>query len=282
MTLGESDFVAIIASYNAKSAQIMELASRLNLGLESFVFVDDNPVELAEVALALPAVQCVAFPKADGLPAMLSELATLFHRETVTDEDRERTALYRRRLEGLVPSELRGADISAFLRDLGMTLVIHDRSQGDRKRAVQLINKTNQFNLNGRRVTDQEVSTVLASGGRLYTAALNDRTGAHGEILSCLVDKDGLIVSFVMSCRVFQRRVEHAFLAWLVSQPDPPSAMSWVSTARNEPFARFLEEVRGEQPPSHGVLALSIADASARLSQNLDLFELHASDAQAA
>jgi FkbH-like protein len=282
MLLGEADFVAIIASYNAKSAQILELASQLNLGLDSFVFVDDNPVELAEVALALPAVRCVAFPKADGLPGFFTDLAALFHRENVTAEDRERTALYRRRLEGLVPSALRGADISAFLKSLGMRLVINDRTREDRTRAVQLINKTNQFNLNGRRVTEEDVSAVLASGGRLYGASLTDRTGAHGEILACLVGKGGIIVSFVMSCRVFQRRVEHAFLAWLLSQPDPPVGMSWVSTPRNEPFARFLEEVRGERPPAEGVVTLSLSDTVARLSQNLELFDLHASGAQAA
>jgi FkbH-like protein len=282
MLLGEEDFVAIIASYNAKSAQIMELASRLNLGLDSFVFVDDNPVELAEVALALPDVRCIAFPKADGLPAFFSELATLFYRQNVTAEDRERTALYKRRLEGLVPSELSGADISAFLRSLGMRLMIHDRARGDRTRAIQLINKTNQFNLNGRRVTEQDVSAVLESGGRLYGASLTDRTGDHGEILACLVDRGGVIVSFVMSCRVFQRRVEHAFLAWLVSQPDPPVGMSWASTARNEPFGRFLEEVRGEQAHAEGVVTLNLSDIAARFSQNLELFELQESGARAA
>src|SRR5947209_2116195 len=168
MLLGEEDFVAIIASYRAKSAQIRELAERLNLGLDSFVFVDDNPVELTEVSLALPDVRCVRFPQHDDdLAAFLNEVSSLFPRRATTSEDRERTEMYRRRLEGIVPSDLQGADLTRFLKDLKMTLTIHDRACGDRTRAVQLINKTNQFNLNGRRVSDDDVRVVLDAGGHL-------------------------------------------------------------------------------------------------------------------
>ncbi len=224
MLLREEDFVAVLASYHAKSAQIRELARQLNLGMDAFVFVDDNPVELAEVSLQLPDVRCVAFPPHDDeLAAFLNDFANLFVRREVTAEDRERTEMYRRRLEGMVPSEIEGADLTRFLQDLKMTLTIHDRSRGDRTRAVQLINKTNQFNLNGRRLTDQEVGVILDAGGRLFGATLTDRTGDHGEILACLVAPDGTIQSFVMSCRVFQRRVECAFLAWLIAVGQHPA-----------------------------------------------------------
>lgn len=243
MTLGVDDFVTIIASYNAKSAQIASIAEQLNLGLDSFVFVDDNPIELAEVSARLPAVRCVRFPESEeGLPALLEEIVALFARPLVTSEDRERTELYRRRLQGMVPSAAKGADLTAFLRDLGMTLTVHDRSTGDRTRAVQLINKTNQFNLNGRRVTDEEVGALLQTGGRLYGASMSDRNGAHGEILACLVGPDGVIQSLVLSCRVFQRRVEHAFLTWLAAHGPVPTAMAFAGTPRNEPIRQFLDD----------------------------------------
>ena len=81
---------------NAKSAQIREIARQLNLGVDSFVFVDDNPVELAEVAAELPSVACLQFPsKDDGLPELFRDLARLFAKPFVTVEDRERTQLYR-------------------------------------------------------------------------------------------------------------------------------------------------------------------------------------------
>jgi FkbH-like protein len=243
MTLAETDFVSVVASYHAKSAQIKELARQLNLGLGSVVFVDDNPVELQEVSQQLPDVQCVAFPKHDeGIPALLSDLNRRFGRRELTGEDRNRTELYRRRLEGMVPQAAEGADLHAFLRDLRMRLIVHDRSTGDRTRAVQLINKTNQFNLNGRRVTDEEVGAALASGGRLLTATLEDKTGSHGEILAALMTGDGRMTSFVLSCRVFQRRVEQAFSAWLAEQSDAPRSMEYAPTERNEPFQMFLRD----------------------------------------
>jgi FkbH-like protein len=243
MPLGDTDFVAVVASYHAKSGQIREVARQLNLGLEAVTFVDDNPVELEEVARSLPAVQCLRFPDQDGgLPPLLDALVARFGRLTVTDEDRQRTELYRRRLESLVPAETEGANLEEFLRDLRMKLTVHDRSSGDRARAVQLINKTNQFNANGRRVTDDEVARILGQGGRLLTATLEDRTGSHGEILACLVSADGTVTSLVLSCRVFQRRVEHAFCAWLASQPNPPTRFEFAVTDRNEPFRIFLED----------------------------------------
>jgi FkbH-like protein len=274
MTLREGDFVAIVASYHAKSAQIGELARQLNLGLDAVVFVDDNPVELEEVARELPAVQCVAFPRQDeGLPALLTDLNRRFGRRELTAEDRGRTELYRRRLEGMVPQEAQGADLHDFLQDLRMRLILHDRSHGDRTRAVQLINKTNQFNLNGGRVTEEEVAAVLAAGGRLLTATLEDRTGSHGEILAMLVTGDRVVTSFVLSCRVFQRRVEQAFCTWLAAQPQAPVRMRFAPTERNEPFQMFLRDpafVAGGTD-GHSWNAAAYAEAHA---SDLGLFEL--------
>jgi FkbH-like protein len=243
MILGENDFVAVVASYHAKSAQIRELARHLNLDLGAIVFVDDNPVELEEVSLELPTVSTLRFPSHDdGLPELLTALAARLGRRELTAEDRGRTELYRRRLETMVPQEIEGANLRAFLRDLKMRLVLHERSGSDRARAVQLINKTNQFNLNGRRVSDNEVARLLASGGRLLTATLEDRTGSHGEILACLITGDRTVISLVLSCRVFQRRVEHAFCAWLADQQLVPKAFDFAVTDRNEPLQHFLRD----------------------------------------
>lgn len=243
MTLGLEDFVVIVASYNAKSAQIREIAKQLNLGLDSFVFVDDNPIEIEEVSSAIPEIRTLKFPAVDdALPEFFDRLSIMFARTTVTREDTERTEMYRRRLQGMVPDASAGADLTDFLRDLKMALTIHDRSQGDRTRAVQLINKTNQFNLNGRRVSDEDVGAVLEAGGRLYTASLNDRTGSHGEVVACLLDAEGAVRSFVMSCRVFQRRVEYAFFSWLATHERPPTKLDFAATPRNEPIRFFLED----------------------------------------
>jgi FkbH-like protein len=274
MTVKESDFVTVVASYHAKSAQIREIAKQLNLGLDAVVFVDDNPVELQEVSQELPAVRCVAFPKQDeGLPAVLAELSGHLARRELTAEDKTRTEMYRRRLEGMVPSEAAGADLEGFLRDLKMKLTLHDRSTGDRTRAVQLINKTNQFNANGARVTDEDVGAILATGGRLLTATLEDRTGSHGEILALLASGDGVVQAFVLSCRVFQRRVEQAFCAWLAEQPHPPVSMTYAPTERNEPFQVFLQDP-AFGPAVPGSVSWDAAAYAAAHAGDLALFEL--------
>ena len=241
--LSKNDFVEILASYEPKSIHIRGLASRLNLGLDSFVFVDDNPIELAEVAATLPAVRCFQFPQHDSaLPELLHGLSALFARQTVTEEDRLRTEMYRRRLalSTVVSSKENGADLFDFLTGLQMKLTINDRQITDSSRAIQLINKTNQFNLNGHRVTEEEVMSVLRQGGHLYTVKLDDRTGSHGEILACLVDAQGRILVLVLSCRVFQRKVEHAFLVWLRRSLGDCLTMSFVATERNTPVRDFL------------------------------------------
>lgn len=276
MTLGEADFVCVLASYHAKSAQIAALASQLNLGLDAFVFVDDNPVELAEVGEQLPAVRSITFPNSpDAMPGFLTELAALFARPNITQEDAERTAMYRRRLEGLAPSEAHGSDLSAFLRGLGMTLNVYELTHGNRTRAVQLLNKTNQFNLNGRRIDDDELGGRLTAGGRLFAASLSDRSGSHGEILACVIDPDRVVRSLVMSCRVFQRRVEHAFMAWLASQDAAPVGLEYVATPRNEPARQFLADPAFAMPAGGDGLVEWDAAAFARAhAEDLGLFEI--------
>jgi FkbH-like protein len=274
MLLQEDDFVAIIGSWHAKSAQIAELATQLNLPLDAFVFVDDNPVELAEVALQLPAVRCVRFPeRVAALPAFIEALVAQFARTTVSDEDRSRTELYRRRLTGVPSSEMAGADLTEFLRGLQMTLTIHDRTRANRQRALQLINKTNQFNVNGERLTEQELLATLASGGRLLTATLDDRAGTHGEVVACLIGTLGDIRSFVMSCRVFQRRVEHAFMAWMVSQDIPLRTVRFRGTERNAPARTFLGHVAAD-PVADGLVTLDHERVEASCRAALALFSV--------
>ena len=251
--LREEDFVAVCAGYGAKSARIRALAQQLALGLDAVVFVDDNPVELAEVAGALPEVRTLPFPDTvDALPAFLQALRDLFPATVTTHEDRHRTALYRQRLASAAPA---GGDPDAlprFLHALEMRLVVAERRLGEgggRERAVQLINKTNQFTLNGVRRTAHEVDRVLAQGGRLFVGTLEDRHGSHGEVLACVVEADGRVTSLVRSCRVLQRGVECAFAGWLGGQLAPwlpsgaPLRLVYRATGRNAPVETFLRQL---------------------------------------
>lgn len=243
MTLKDTDLVSILGSYQPKSAQIRHLLEQLSLGLDSVVFVDDNPVELSEVGTALPQVHCLRFPDTLAeFPNFLTKLMAHFEQDATSQEDQQRTELYRTRLKGMAPVAAEGADLTAFLASLAMTLTWHDRSQTQRDRALQLINKTNQFNLNGKRWTEDELNAVLADGGRLYSASLADAHGEHGEVVACLIDSEGCIRAWVMSCRVLQRQVEAVFLHVLAGQAGTTETLRFdrVNTERNRPMQDFL------------------------------------------
>lgn len=236
-----TDFVDFKVGYGHKSQLILQVSEELNLPLDSFVFIDDNPIELAEVASALPAVTGVQFPaEVDELPAVLETLQLHFNLTQGSKEDSERTELYK--IRALAEQERKQApSLHEYLASLEMELHINTQAHVDNARAIQLINKTNQFNLNGLRITEEELSKILTDGGNLFTATLVDKFGNHGEILACVVDAEGKLLRWVMSCRVLQRNVEYYFLYWLLSESGISlKVIEFVKTDRNAPLEQFL------------------------------------------
>jgi FkbH-like protein len=273
--LKESDFIDILASYEPKSLHIKRLAAKLNLNIDSFVFIDDNPIELAEVSKSLPAIKCIQFPPHDDqLAVFFDEVSSLFARDIISVEDKERTEMYRRRMElnDYLALNEEGGDLREFLLGLRMELTIYNRGDGPRERAVQLINKTNQFNLNGERLNDDSIAMMLADGGKLYTAILDDRGGTHGEILACLIDKDKNIRSFVMSCRVFQREIEFAFTCWLVQKIGNELKFDYRFSERNTPVRNFLTDQSFKQ--IENIFELNAKSFLKNHEAKLDLFKI--------
>jgi FkbH-like protein len=123
-----------------------------------------------------------------------------------------------------------------------MRITIYDKSKSDWTRALQLINKTNQFNMNGNQFSDGQILEIVNSGGHIYSVTLDDRSGSHGEILSFLVDKNSVVKSFVMSCRVLQREVEYFFLDWVLKNYKIDS-FDYKCTGKNEMFKKSVVEV---------------------------------------
>ena len=141
------------------------------------------------------------------------------------------------------------------------------------------INKTNQFNLNGQRLDNDQLRQHLQAGARLFTATLEDQFGTHGEILACLISKDGIIETLVMSCRVFQRRVESAFLARMNQLLQfPLLRFRYQHTAKNEPTLQFLRVLLGQQAgapdPTDGLIIINAAALNVACNGSLALFEM--------
>jgi len=237
----KNDFVKIYASYDPKVAHIIELSEYLNLPLESFVFIDDSEVEITQVAKTLPEVTCLKFPGDEqDFITFLAEVSNCFEINEATLEDRNRTEMYNMR-ENFQKniSNIPPIDIDDFLHSLNMKIVCFNKSERDFTRALQLINKTNQFNMNGLRISDAEFHEIILSGGMLLTAEVSDNSGTHGEVIAMLIRADGEIVSLVMSCRVFDRKLEFVFLLSVLKYSTLNFRFQFQKTDRNDPFCRF-------------------------------------------
>lgn len=242
MVLSTDDFVSILASYNSKSEQLQLLSEKLNLGLDSFVFVDDSDYEIKEVSSRIKQTTCLQFPKeTNNFLEFISDLSSLFNQTDFTEEDKKRTELYKKRAKNIAPRVSSEKSLSSFLLSLKMKLVVKKIVNSNFDRAIQLINKTNQFNMNGVKQTYDSVSSIIESGGSIFTASLYDISGGHGEILVCLIDNKGVIRSFAMSCRVFQRKIEYVFIYWLHKYINFEK-FNYMKTDRNGVFQEFINE----------------------------------------
>ncbi len=212
MVLKRGDISSFVANWSNKADNIRAIAQELNIGLDSLVFIDDNPFERNLVRQELP---MVAVPEVSddptGYPVALSD-AGYFEGLSVTDEDRERTAQYqgnkaREALKAAV------TDVDGYLRGLEMQLIVRPFDRVGLQRIVQLINKSNQFNLTTKRYTDQDMLAVMADPNAFgLQLRLLDRFGDNGVVVIIIGrlqdDRDLVIDTWLMSCRVLGRQVE--------------------------------------------------------------------------
>jgi FkbH-like protein len=252
------------AHWGPKSESVGRILRAWNVGAESVVFVDDSPLELAEVQAAHPEIEAVPFPKDQDQAVydLVARLRDLFGKPAVREEDRLRLATLRSAAEAAQAASGREADRDDLLRGLGAEIVVaRDREPPD-PRALELVNKTNQFNLNGRRWTEGEWQAYSREPGAfVYVVAYKDRFGPLGKVavLCGRHEADALhVAAFVLSCRAFSRRIEHQCLRLLF---DEFAALSIVldfrATARNGPMREFLAELL--PGPPDGEVALSKA-----------------------
>ena len=218
MILREKDVAAFRINWTDKASNIAALAKSLDLGLESFVFLDDNPAERKQVRDALPQVSVPELPAdpAEWLPVF--EAAGYFEQVNFTAEDRDRAEYYKSNAQRADLQESAG-DQEAFLRSLGMVMTVAPFDAPGRARIAQLIAKSNQFNTTTRRYSEAEVAALAADPGVVaMQVRLRDLFGDNGMISVVICRKDLAhwnIDLWLMSCRVLGRKVENAVLAEL-------------------------------------------------------------------
>jgi FkbH-like protein len=209
-------------SWGPKSAALSRVAETLNLGIDSFVFIDDQPFERGEVGEAHPSVTVLAD----------TEAVTLLERPQfdvpVTPESRGRRALYTVEAARTLAAASAAGDMDQFLRGCDLVLSVARLSPEDAERVYELSQRTNQLNIAATRYSRDDVAAMLAdsTGAEAWTLRCADRFGDYGLIgFTYGTPQTGHIRDFFMSCRVQRKRVEAAFFAWLAGRYETAGAL---------------------------------------------------------
>jgi FkbH-like protein len=252
MVLNRTDISAWQINWQPKAENIVHIAEALNIGTDSLVFLDDNPMEIAYMQQARPEVTSILLPEDPADIVSTLQSVTLFDRLEVTDEDLARVDMMRAEAN----REKLGAKMSKdeFLQALDLEFDLFLASSHDLGRITQLINKTNQFNLTTIRRTLDEVRVLANSPtNRVYALRVSDRFGDYGLTGALILDISSngqvwTINTLLVSCRVLGRGVETGLLAALASDACAEGAVefvaSFIPTKKNGLAATFL--------PDHG------------------------------
>jgi len=217
MVLREDDFVIIKANWEPKAVNIQNIAKELNIGLDSLVFIDDNPIERESVKNTFPEVNVPDFPKDTSmLESFAIEISKrYFPVLKITDEDLNKTDQYKVEQKR---NEIKQKSISIeeYLESLEMRKTFRQIDESDVTRAAQLTQKTNQFNLTTRRYTESDIWNMMRSEDyQVWIGELEDKFGSYGKVILAIVkfeENTAIFDTFLMSCRVMGRNIEKEFL----------------------------------------------------------------------
>jgi FkbH-like protein len=255
MPLHLEHFVARRVNWEAKSTGLAGLATELDLDLGSFIFVDDNLQECGEVQADQPEVLALPLPApAAGIPDFLKHVWA-FDRLRITDEDRRRTALYGQQIQR-ARLEKEASTLEEFVAGLRLDVRITPMLPEQLARVAQLTQRTNQMNFTTIRRSENQIQAFLQSGGECLTVHVSDRFGSYGltGVVMFEASPEAIRVdTFLLSCRVLGRGVEHRVVARLGEIGEQRGIarieLPFTPTERNLPVQQFLRSA-GFQPAS--------------------------------
>jgi len=242
-------------SWGSKARAISTILAQWNIGPDSVVFVDDDPLEIEEVLEAHPELTCLRFPSNDpqAIYDLLNRLRDLFGKASVSSEDKLR--LESIRVNSAFQNELTNVDgfSEALLERAQARVTFSAAKNGGDARALELVNKTNQFNLNGRRLTEAEWHSYLGQNGSfLVTASYDDRFGSLGKIAAVIGRQSASVLHvdrWVMSCRAFARRIEYQTLMFMFDKFEATViSFDYEKTQRNAPFTKLISDLCPNHP----------------------------------
>ena len=268
LRLPGSAFYPVRADWGPKSVHVGEILRAWNIGPDSVVFVDDSSMELDEVKTAFPAMTCLQFPakKPAAALALFEQLRDLFGKAAVNREDTLRQASIQ--AGEAFRESAATVDSAEFLRSLHGKVTFDSRGAAANQRLLELVNKTNQFNLNGARVAEGEWLRLLADPhGFAIGISYEDKFGPLG-IIGVVAGKQAAssleVSTWVMSCRAFSRRIEFHTLQYLFETSDAKSiTLAFRATERNQPLQEFIQAIGLETAGGTGVILTRDEFASA-------------------
>lgn len=247
MILRRNDFVAAKINWKPKSENLHDLASEFNLGMDSFVLFDDNPVERMEVEAKCPQVTVIPLSAEPSRYSEILQRLWLFDGAGSTIEDVKRNDYMQQEIKRK-SLEQSTDDLQFYLSSLKMKVEMRRAREEDLPRVSQLIQKTNQFNLSLKRRTLPEIR-ALQPKFEIWVVSASDRFGSYGLVGGCISRRENdvfILDSFLLSCRVLGRGVEEAFLQGMAKKATSTGAnrlyAHYMKGPRNQPITAFLEK----------------------------------------
>jgi FkbH-like protein len=281
MQIRSNDVVAYRINWHPKWQNIREIATELNLGIESMLFVDDNPAEREAARRNLPGLKVLDLPQDPTLYAQALVSSPWLEVADVTAEDRKRVESYKARRK--VEQQRAGAaNLEDFFASLEMKLHLQPLNDGNSARAAQLCGKTNQFNTTTRRYDQRDLLRIAAEGDDVVVLGIQDRYTEMENIGVIILRSDpgakeqGIVDSYLLSCRILGRGIETAVLHWALRRA---AARHWrlvtgniIETERNTPVRDVFREA-GFQPGTRTGEWVARTDPAAALPQWLTVID---------
>jgi FkbH-like protein len=249
MVLRENNFASIRINWNDKISNIRDIAEELNIGLDSIVYFDDDPINRELMSKAVPEVMTVNLPRDASLYAPTLMNLNDFNTLSITDEDKERGKMY---LEERKRIQLRNSasNLEEFLLQLGIKIKIKKADEFTIPRIAQLVLKTNQFNLTTNRYQEEDIRRFAQDKYMLVGCAqTQDKFGDNGITGAFIVRKNSnyqewTIDTFLLSCRIMGRGIEDAIMEYILKEAKAEGIIKirgqYVPTKKNKPCEQFL------------------------------------------
>lgn len=238
-------------NWRNKADNIEDIAKELNIGLDSIVFIDDNPAERELVNQLLPMVETPDFPAhAHELAAFYKSIVDKYFRVySLTEEDRRKTEQYNANAQRKM-AQNQYANFADYLESLKIEVEVSEANDFNISRISQMTQKTNQFNLTTHRYTEADIKHLLSLGWKIYCLSVRDRFGDNG-ITGCvflnIAGKEITIDTFLLSCRILGKEIEsgfmHYILADLKQQGYKKVLAEYIETAKNSQVADFYDKI---------------------------------------